>query len=231
MKKEIHILLAEDDANLGMLLKEYLEAKDFYVQHAKDGEEGLRLFNNAPFDICILDVMMPLKDGFSLAKDIRKRDKKIPIIFLTAKTMKENVLEGFESGADDYMTKPFSMEELLMRISAILRRVNEEMKNHDNRTSFKIGNFDFDYNRQILNIGGDKHKLTSKENELLRLLCISENTVLDRSTALKEIWEDDNYFNARSMDVYIAKLRKLLKVDPNLEILNVHGKGFKLLTK
>ena len=230
-EKKLNILLAEDDANLGMLLKEYMEAKGFIVELVDNGETGLSLFKKSHFDMCILDVMMPLKDGFTLAKDIRKRDKYIPIIFLTAKSMKEDTLQGFESGADDYITKPFSMEELLMRIHAIMRRVAGETNNHDNRTAFQIGKFHFDYNKQILTLGEKEQKLTSKENELLRMLCLNENGVLDRSLALKNIWEDDNYFNARSMDVYIAKLRKLLKADSDVEILNIHGKGFKLLTK
>lgn len=224
------ILLVEDDPNLGSLLKEYLEAKGYSTVLATNGKQGYDVFSKDKFGICILDVMMPIKDGFTLAKEIRAIDANIPIMFLTAKSMKEDAIEGFTLGADDYMTKPFSMEELLLRIKAILRRTeNKTIKNSD-QEEFKIGKYKFDYKHQILDLKGVQHKLTTKEAELLKLLCLHANDVLDRNFALKSIWKDDNYFNGRSMDVYIAKLRKYLKEDTSVELINVHGKGFKLLT-
>lgn len=224
------VLLVEDDPNLGSLLKEYLEAKGYSTVLATNGKQGYDVFSKDKFGICILDVMMPIKDGFTLAKEIRAIDANIPIMFLTAKSMKEDAIEGFTVGADDYMTKPFSMEELLLRIKAILRRTeNKTVKNSD-QEEFKIGKYKFDYKHQILDLKGVQHKLTTKEAELLKLLCLHENDVLDRNFALKFIWKDDNYFNGRSMDVYIAKLRKYLKEDTAVELINVHGKGFKLLT-
>lgn len=224
------VLLVEDDPNLGSLLKEYLEAKGYSTVLATNGKQGYDVFSKDKFGICILDVMMPIKDGFTLAKEIRAIDANIPIMFLTAKSMKEDAIEGFTLGADDYMTKPFSMEELLLRIKAILRRTeNKTIKNSD-QEEFKIGKYKFDYKHQILDLKGVQHKLTTKEAELLKLLCLHANDVLDRNFALKSIWKDDNYFNGRSMDVYIAKLRKYLKEDTSVELINVHGKGFKLLT-
>ena len=224
------VLLVEDDPNLGSLLKEYLEAKGYSTVLATNGKQGYDVFSKGKFGICILDVMMPIKDGFTLAKEIRVLDANIPIMFLTAKSMKEDAIEGFTLGADDYMTKPFSMEELLLRIIAILRRTeNKTIKNSD-QEEFKIGKYKFDYKHQILDLKGVQHKLTTKEAELLKLLCLHINDVLDRNFALKSIWNDDNYFNGRSMDVYIAKLRKYLKEDTAVELINVHGKGFKLLT-
>ena len=213
------------------MLSEYIQAKGFDIDLGRNGDEGFTLFAKNKYDLCLLDIMMPIKDGISLAKEIRRVNKEIPIMFLTAKSMKEDTIEGFKAGADDYITKPFSMEELLMRIQAILRRTAGLDTTKKEPTQFKLGGFDFDYNQQKLSIGEDTQKLTSKENELLKLLCLSQDDVLDRSYALKSIWEDDNYFNSRSMDVYIAKLRKYLKKDSALEIINVHGKGFKLLTK
>lgn len=224
------VLLVEDDPNLGSLLKEYLEAKGYSTVLATNGKQGYDVFSKDKFGICILDVMMPIKDGFTLAKEIRVLDANIPIVFLTAKSMKEDAIEGFSVGADDYITKPFSMEELLLRIKAILRRTeNKTIKNSD-QEEFEIGKYKFDYKHQILDLKGVQHKLTTKEAELLKLLCLHANDVLDRTFALKSIWNDDNYFNGRSMDVYIAKLRKYLKDDPSVELINVHGKGFKLLT-
>jgi len=176
-------------------------------------------------------VMMPVKDGFTLAKEIRAKDKQIPIIFLTAKSMREDAIEGFHAGADDYITKPFSMEELLLRIQAILRRTKSQTLKNTEQKVFKIGKYKFDHSRQLLESDGEQHKLTTKEADLLKLLCMNSNEVLDRNLALKSIWQDDNYFNSRSMDVYIAKLRKYLKEDPKEEILNIHGKGFKLLVQ
>jgi len=228
--ENLKVLLAEDDRNLGNLLKEYLEAKGYSTTLAINGKEGYDKFKAGKYDICILDVMMPIKDGFTLAKEIRMIDKDIPVIFLTAKSLKEDAIEGFNVGADDYITKPFSMEELLLRIKAILRRIkNQELKASE-QSEFKIGKYDFDFNHQLLRVDDKQQKLTTREAQLLKLLCLNSNDVLDRTFALKSIWGDDNYFNGRSMDVYIAKLRKYLKDDPGLEIINVHGKGFKLLT-
>lgn len=227
--KKIKILLAEDDPNLGTILKAFLEAKGFPARLAVNGAEAYNMFLKESFDFCIFDVMMPEKDGFTLARDVRKIDKKVPILFLTAKSMQEDIIEGLKIGADDYLTKPFSMDELLLRINAILRRSNIEDASESQKTFFHIGNYTFDFSRQILSFKGEDQKLTSKEAQLLKMLCDFTNDVLDRSLALKKIWLDDNYFNARSMDVYIAKLRKYLKKDPNVELLNVHGKGFKLI--
>ena len=224
------VLLVEDDPNLGSLLKEYLEAKGYSTVLATDGKKGYDVFSKDKFGICILDVMMPIKDGFTLAKEIRVLDANIPIVFLTAKSMKEDAIEGFSVGADDYITKPFSMEELLLRIKAILRRAEGKSSKNSDQTDFNIGKYKFDYKHQVLDLKGVQHKLTTKEAELLKLLCLHANDVLDRNFALKSIWNDDNYFNGRSMDVYIAKLRKYLKDDAAVELINVHGKGFKLLT-
>ncbi len=227
MENKTRILLCEDDESLGMLLKEYLQVKNYDAELYPDGELGFKAFAQGKYDLCILDVMMPKKDGFSLAQDIRLIDQKVPIIFLSAKTLKEDILSGFKVGADDYMTKPFSMEELIFRIEAILRRINS-MK-EKNQTLFHLGKFIFDSQRKMLKIGDKETRLTTKENELLYLLAQNGNNILERNYTLKTIWVDDNYFNARSMDVYITKLRKLLKDDPNVGILNVHGKGYKLI--
>lgn len=223
------VLLAEDDKNLGTILQSYLIAKGYPTDLCADGEEAFSKFKKEKYSICILDVMMPIKDGFTLATDIRKTDKVIPILFLTAKTLQEDKLKGFEVGADDYISKPFSMEELLVRMKAILRRVTGEAKSSNKTNIYDLGKCKFDYNRQMLKIDGTDQKLTSKEAELLRLLCENLNEVLDRSDALKKIWFDDSYFNARSMDVYITKLRKYLKADSGVELINVHGIGFKLV--
>jgi two-component system, OmpR family, response regulator len=220
------VLLAEDDESLGPLLKEYLKAKSFEAELAVNGQEALKLFHRNPYDICVLDIMMPIKDGITLSKEIRAINSDIPIIFLTAKSLKEDVLEGFKSGADDYISKPFSMEELLYRMEAVLRRAKKEK----GKLEFEIGQYHFDANKQTLTIDQTVHKLTTKESELLKLLCQNRNEVLERNFALKTIWIDDNYFNARSMDVYITKLRKYLQEDPSVEILNIHGKGFKLIS-
>lgn len=223
------ILLTEDDPNLGMLLQEYLSAKDFPTDLAKDGNEGLKKFLEGKYDMCILDVMMPKKDGFSLAKEIRMKDKDVPIIFLTAKSMKEDTIQGFRVGADDYITKPFSMEELLMRMKAILRRINKAEPVDNQDFVYQIGAYTLDYQHQSLVFNGVSNKLTSKESELLKLLCQNKNQAVSRSFALKLIWGDDSYFNARSMDVYVTKLRKHLKDDPSIQIINLHGEGFKLV--
>jgi two-component system OmpR family response regulator len=222
------ILLAEDDENLGSLLREYLQAKSFEAHWLSDGEKAYKSFEKNRYDICILDIMMPNKDGITLAREIRMIDPDMPIIFLTAKSMKEDVLEGFSAGADDYMTKPFSMEELISRIEAILRRTQGSGQ-QNKQTEFDIGQFHFDANKQLLTLESNSVKLTTKESELLKLLCNNANNVLERNFALRSIWIDDNYFNARSMDVYITKLRKYLKGDPAVEILNIHGKGYKLI--
>ncbi|MBN2174820.1 MAG: response regulator transcription factor [Bacteroidales bacterium] len=227
--EKINVLLAEDDKNLGSVLKSYLDAKGFPTILCVNGQEAFEKFRKDKFDFCIVDVMMPIKDGFTLAKEIRQVDGKIPILFLTAKSMQEDKIKGFELGADDYLTKPFSMEELLMRMRAIVRRSNERASADSSKTFYEIGKLTFDYNRQILKYQDDEQKLTSKESELLKLLCDNLNEVLDRSVALKKIWNDDSYFNARSMDVYVTKLRKYLKSDPDIELINVHGVGFKLV--
>lgn len=223
----MRILLCEDDENLGTLLREYLQAKGFDTELCQDGELGFRAFMKNKYDICVLDVMMPKKDGFTLAREIRQLNAEIPIIFLTAKTLKGDILNGFKIGADDYITKPFSMEELVFRIEAILRRVNEKKNNE--ATTYQIGSFVFDTQKQTLTRGEDVTKLTTKECDLLKLLCEHANEILQRDFALKTIWVDDNYFNARSMDVYITKLRKHLRPDSNVEIINIHGKGYKLI--
>lgn len=229
MTSKTRILLAEDDPNLGTLLQEYLEAKDFETVLCADGDKAFKTFSKQQFDFVLLDVMMPVKDGFTVAKEIRTINKKIPIIFLTAKSMKEDTLKGFNLGADDYITKPFSMEELLVRINAVLRRTDAYQEEAEERKFFELGIFVFDFERQILKDDKEEVKLTTKESELLHLLCINKNGVLERNYALNAIWGDDNYFNGRSMDVYIAKLRKHLKKDSRIEIINIHGKGFKLL--
>ncbi len=227
MEENVKVLLCEDDENLGMLLREYMQAKGYDAELCSDGEQGYKAFLKTRFDVCVLDVMMPKKDGFSLAKDIRLASSEVPIIFLTAKQLKEDILEGFKIGADDYITKPFSMEELVMRIEAILRRVRGKKQKEE--TQYQIGKFLFDTQKQQLNLDGKITKLTTKENELLALLCANANEILQRDYALKTIWIDDNYFNARSMDVYITKLRKHLRDDPQVEIINIHGKGYKIV--
>ncbi|HCE57232.1 MAG TPA: DNA-binding response regulator [Prolixibacteraceae bacterium] len=211
-----------------MLLKEYLVAKGYDASLFPDGEAAYKGFMRDHYDICILDIMMPKKDGFTLAKDIRIVNPDVPVIFLTAKNMKEDVLEGFKLGADDYITKPFSMEELIMRIEAILRRTSQENLANA-QPVFTLGRYTFDTRKQTLAEGDEVVKLTTKEADLLKLLCQNANKILERNYALKSIWIDDNYFNARSMDVYITKLRKHLSKEPTVEIINVHGKGYKLI--
>lgn len=226
------ILLAEDDPNLGMLLQDYLQLKGkFEVVLCQDGEEASRAFTREHFDICIFDVMMPKKDGFTLGKEIRSINPGIPIIFATAKAMLEDKAEAYNLGGDDYITKPFRIEELLLRINALLKRVAEPGKTEasDIPSKFEIGNYKFDYTAQLITIGEAQQKVSTKEAELLRLLCLKKNEVLTREEALLSIWHDDNYFNGRSMDVFLSKLRKYLKADPRVEIINVHGKGYKLL--
>ncbi len=230
-----HILLVEDDPNFGDVLKSYLELNDYKVTHAVDGEAGLEAFQKGTFDLAIVDVMMPKMDGFTLAEKIRKEDNAIPLIFLTAKSLREDVLKGFDVGADDYVTKPFDSQELLLRIKAILKRSNQNSPKNDNRSEFTFGDFHFNYPLRILTYKNGKEekqdKLSPKEAELLRMFCIYKNEVLERSLALKEIWGKDDYFTARSMDVFITKLRKYLKLDEDIEIINIHGNGFQLRVK
>jgi two-component system OmpR family response regulator len=231
MKLNLNILLAEDDESLGSLLQSYLKSKGHHVVLAKTGKVAYEKFNgnNVAFDFLIFDVMMPEMDGFTLAREIREIDKKIPILFLTAKSMEEDKLKGFDSGADDYMTKPFSMEELLARINAISNRTFS--RNSNTTKELNIGKLKYEPELSLLHLTNGSKKLTTKENSLLHLLVKNNGEVLDRQATLRAIWGDDNYFNGRSMDVYIAKLRKLLKEDPAIEIMNIHGTGFKLLVK
>lgn len=230
MKKEIHILLAEDDLNLGHLLQTFLKSKGFQVSLAQNGKIAFEKFNRIPFDFCILDVMMPEMDGFTLAKEIREVDRDVPILFLTAKTMSKDKLEGFSVGADDYLTKPFEMEELLARIQAILRR-SERPGDEEGEKEIYLGSIKYEPEFRLLHLASEVKKLTTKENQLLKLLVKNQNEILDRNATLRAIWGDDNYFNGRSMDVYIAKLRKILKEEERIEIMNVHGKGFKFIVK
>ncbi len=224
------ILLVEDDPNFGTVLKDYLMLNDYSVTHAKDGLEGLIMFKNDDFDLCILDVMMPRKDGFSLAKDIRATNTEVPIVFLTAKTMKEDVLKGYEVGADDYLNKPFDSEVLLHKIKVILQRKEIDMSADDEKHEFQIGKFFLNSKLRHLSFDGDEaRKLSPKENKLLKMLAVHLNDLMPRELALTKIWRDDNYFTSRSMDVYIAKLRKYLKPDPKVEIINIHGEGFRLI--
>ena len=222
------VLLAEDDNNLGTLLKNYLSAKGYQTTLMPNGNQALEEFPRQDYEVCILDIMMPGMDGLTLAKEIRKLSPSVPLIFLTAKSQNEDVLTGFRTGADDYITKPFSMEELLYRIQAILKRTSGSAGRKDEQTH-TLGIYTFDPLKQMLSSGSDQVKLTTKESELLALLCRHRNEILERNFALKSIWIDDNYFNARSMDVYITRLRKYLRKDPSVKILNVHGRGYKLL--
>ncbi|MDR2979944.1 MAG: response regulator transcription factor [Bacteroidales bacterium] len=228
MDAPVKILLAEDDVNLGKVLTTYLEAKGYSVKHANNGEIAYDMFCTNDFDICLVDVMMPLKDGFTLAKEIRKLDRHVPIIFLTAKSFQEDMIEGLNLGGDDYITKPFSMEVLLARLQALLRRTTHESEKLESNV-YQLGNTLFDVNRQSLTFNDKETRLTTREAELLSMLIMKRNDVLEREYALKKIWGDDSYYNARSMDVYITKLRKYFKDDPIVQIINVHGIGFKLI--
>ena len=230
-EKKSKILLAEDDANFGAVLRDYLTMNDYEVKLCKDGSDALNTFLNNSFDICILDVMMPLKDGFMLAREIKEKNKSIPIIFLTAKTLKNDMVEGFKIGADDYITKPFDSEILLYKIKAVLNRNKETINQEHLPAQFKIGKYHFNYKLRTVSDGQQTHKLSPKEGELLYLLCLKMNDLLKREEALKKIWGDDNYFTARSMDVFIAKIRKYLSDDPNIELMNLHGSGFRLMVK
>lgn len=225
------ILLVEDDPNLGNLLQDYLQLKGkFEVVLSQDGDAGLKEFTKSEFDLLILDVMMPKKDGFTLGKEIRKMNQQVPIIFATAKAMIDDKTQAFNLGGDDYITKPFRIEELLLRINALLKRTAAGApKEEEKPTQFKIGKYDFDFTSQVINSDSGLQKLSTKEAALLRLLCLHKNEVLTREEALLNIWNDDNYFNGRSMDVFLSKIRKYLKDDPRVEIINVHGRGYKLL--
>ncbi len=229
------ILLVEDDQNFGDVLKSYLEMHDYDVTLASDGVAGFESYRKGSFDLCIFDVMMPRKDGFTLAREVREKDKEMPIIFLTAKNLKEDILEGFKIGADDYLAKPFNSEELLLRIQAILRRVNKGAEKEDEIKEYQIGEYHFNYPLRILTWQGgngvEREKLSPKEAHLLKMFCQHKDDVLTRSEALGKIWGEDNYFTARSMDVFVTKLRKYLSKDPNLQIMNIHGNGFRLIEK
>lgn len=227
MSKTTKVLLAEDDPNFGAVLRDYLELNDFEVVLATDGLEALRMFKSTDdLDLCILDVMMPQKDGFTLAGDIRKIDQDIPLIFLTAKSMKEDMLKGFQLGADDYLTKPFDSEVLLYKIKALL---NRKLGGEEEQVHFKIGRYEYDSEMRVLKLAKEERKLSPKEGALLKLLAENKNNLVKRSTALNKIWKDDNYFTGRSMDVYLAKVRKYLKDDPKVAIINVHSEGFRLV--
>ncbi|MDZ7742002.1 MAG: response regulator transcription factor [Bacteroidota bacterium] len=232
-KNNIKILLVEDDPNLSMVLQDYLEMMNYDIHLSTDGAEGYRAFRTRNFDLCILDVMMPKKDGFTLAEEIRKSNNQVPIIFLTAKSLKEDRIKGFHAGADDYITKPFSTEELSLRIKAILKRTQINLLDTigDEDEVYDIGKYLFDYRNMTLTLGDETRTLTRKEAGLLKLLCLNKNNLLQREIALKTIWGENDYFIGRSMDVFIAKLRKYLKEDPTISITNVHGMGFKLIVK
>lgn len=224
------LLLCEDDPNLGMVLKNYLELNDYEVVLERDGRLGLAAFQREKFDLCLLDIMMPHVDGFTLAKDIRDINPDIPLFFLSAKTMKDDIIKGYKLGADDYITKPFDSEVLLMKIKAILKR-NEELNKETANMEFELGQYHFNPKLRELTKDGNRQTLSPKENELLKMLAEYKNDLLPRDIALKKIWGSDTYFNGRSMDVYIAKLRKYLKDDENIKINNIHGSGFRLEEK
>ena len=231
MSKRSRLLLVEDDPNFGTVLKDYLILNDFEVTHAIDGNDGLVKFKSGDFDLAILDVMMPYKDGFTLATEIKELSPNIPIIFLTAKSMKEDVVRGYQVGADDYVNKPFDSEVLLYKIKAILNRKTDVEDNKYQEYEFKIGSYDFNSKLRFLTINGETKKLSPKENSLLKLMCVYINDLMPRELALTRIWKDDNYFTSRSMDVYVAKLRKYLQEDKNVEIINLHGEGFRLVVR
>lgn len=227
--KKIKILFVEDEQSLGLIVKESLESRGFEVRYCQDGKAGLQSYQEFKPDICLLDIMMPVKDGFTLAQEIRKTDSAIPIIFLTARSQTADVVKGFEIGGNDYIKKPFSIEELIVRIKARLSDQSESLKTEDETEVFHIGAYLFDHNKQTLDFRNQVTKLTHRESEILRLLCINRNQVVERSFVLKKVWGDDNFFNARSMDVFITKLRKHLQNDTNVEILNVRGIGYKMI--
>jgi DNA-binding response OmpR family regulator len=226
------ILLVEDDPNFGTVLKDYLAMNDYNVTHAKNGMEGFEKFKKGDYDLCILDVMMPYKDGFTLAKEIREKNADVPIIFLTAKAMKEDVMKGYKVGADDYLNKPFDSEVLLMKIKAIIQRKATDSIADSKQFDFVVGNFHLNSKLRFLTYKKESPiKLSPKENELLRMLALHKNDLMPRELALTKIWRDDNYFTSRSMDVYIAKLRKYQSKDDGVEIINIHGEGFRLVVK
>jgi len=230
MKDLIKIFLLEDDINFGTILKSYLELNGFSVVWVDDGKNALIEFSKTTFDFCIIDVMLPNIDGFSIAREIKKRDANIPFVFLTAKTLKTDVIEGFNIGADDYITKPFDSEVLLLKINVILKRQMDSIRINDNMTIVNIGKYTFNYELRTLISPKQEFKLSPKESELLKMLVLYKNNILPRDEALRSIWGDDNYFTTRSMDVYLTKLRKYLQDDPEIEILNVHGSGFRLIS-
>jgi two-component system OmpR family response regulator len=229
MNNKIKILLVEDDPNFGSIMKSYLELNDFEVILKADGKQGLTAFSNEPFDICILDVMMPEMDGFTLAKEIKKTNTDTPFIFLTAKSLKEDMLEGFKTGADDYITKPFDSEVLLFKLHAILKRKIQRAENDAVVNEMQVGKLLFNFNLRTLSDDHLTQQLSPKEANLLKMLCTAKDGILLRKDALEKIWGNDNYFNGRSMDVFIARLRKCLKADPAIEIVNIHGNGFRLI--
>jgi DNA-binding response OmpR family regulator len=229
-KKKYKILLCEDDSNLGLVLKNFLELNDYDVTLERDGRLGLGAFQREKFDLCLLDVMMPNVDGFTLAEEIRDIDPDVPLFFLSAKTLKEDILQGYRLGADDYITKPFDSDVLMHKIKAIIKRNEEDHKVTDN-IEFELGAYHFNPKLRELKIKDTTQVLSPKENELLKMLAEYKNDLLTREKALKKIWGSDTYFNGRSMDVYIAKLRKYLKEDSSIEIVNIHGNGFRLVVQ
>ncbi len=231
MTKKTRILLVEDDPNFGSILKSYLELADFEVILKTDGKQGLSAFTTYPFDLCILDIMMPEMDGFTLAREIRKINDGLPLIFLTAKTLKQDILEGFKIGADDYLTKPFDSEVLLCKINAILKRHSEKNETAVEIFEYQVGAFMFNNRLRTLNMNGLIQTLSPKEAALLKMMCTSRDGILSRKDALLQIWGTDNYFTTRSMDVFIARLRKYLKPDPRIEIVNIHGNGYRFKIK
>jgi DNA-binding response OmpR family regulator len=228
MESKVRVFMVEDDHNFGAVLKSYLEINDYYVHWVDNGKYALKEFRTDDFDICILDVMLPNIDGFQIAREIRFIDKNIPLIFLTAKTLKQDILTGYSIGADDYITKPFDSEVLLCKIQAILKRNEKQEKNEPDRDDFQIGLYHFNYPHRMISKDEQSMKISPREAELLRMLCLKMNDVMPREMALKKIWGEDSYFTTRSMDVFITKLRKYLKDDPAIEIVNIHGSGFKL---
>ncbi|MCB9182958.1 MAG: response regulator transcription factor [Flavobacteriales bacterium] len=229
MSDKATILLVEDDMNLGFVVQDALKRKGYTVHLVRDGKEGLKKFNEQPYDLCVLDVMLPGKDGFSLAEDIRLTNAQVPIVFLTAKSQTEDRIAGFKAGGDDYLTKPFSHEELVLRVEAILRRTLGKTDDSRAREQFEVGDYTFDHRNLMLSHPTEERKLTKKEADVLRLLCLHADQVLPRELVLNMVWGDDTYFLGRSLDVFISRLRKYLKLDPNVQIVNVHGVGFKLV--
>jgi two-component system, OmpR family, response regulator len=229
MTRKIRILLVEDDPNFGSILKSYLELGEYDVMLKDDGKQGLAAFVSYSFDLCILDIMMPEMDGFTLAREIRKRNGKLPLIFLTAKTLKQDILEGFKIGADDYLTKPFDSEVLLCKIAAILKRKSESGETGIEQAEYKVGAFRYNYRLRALTLNDQTITLSPKEAELLKMLCTAKDGLISRKDALLGIWGNDNYFTTRSMDVFMARLRKYLKADPDIEIINIHGNGYRIV--